>query len=62
MNRGTNVPSDALTVGNLLHDTLVCDFDSVMFCGKQSAEGRGRTSRNLLVCMIIANAGWYAVG
>jgi hypothetical protein len=39
LNRGGDVPEDALTVENLLHDTLVCKFDNVMFCGKEGQEG-----------------------
>jgi hypothetical protein len=39
LNRGGDVPEDALTVGNLLHDTLVCKLDNVMFCDKEGQEG-----------------------
>ena len=35
LKRGSGVPEDAFTAGNLLHDALVCDFDSLMFCGRQ---------------------------
>jgi hypothetical protein len=39
LNRGGDVPEDALTVGNLVHGTLVCKFDNVMFCGKERQQG-----------------------
>lgn len=53
---------DALTAGNLLHDALVCDFDSVMFCGKQREGDSTRVRRNILICMVISYGMWYAVG
>lgn len=64
LRRGNGVDPDALTIGNLVHDTLVCDFDSVMFCGRVSpASGGGttRTRRNILVCFFVSVALWLVV-
>jgi hypothetical protein len=62
LKRGSNA-EDTLTAGNLLHDMLVCDFDSVMFCGRQGySDGGGRVRRNIFVCAIVAYVLWYAVG
>lgn len=41
---------DALTAGNLVRNTLVCDFEAVTFCHK------GGTRRNLIVSFILAYA------
>ena len=57
-NGGAGAERRALTAGNLLHDMLVCDFDSVMFCG--SSQSRER--KNIFVCMVVAYAIWYVVG
>ena len=62
--RGSSVPSDAVTVGNLAHDLLVCEFDNVMFCGREmSSDGGGimRVRRNIFLCTIIGVVGWVVV-
>jgi hypothetical protein len=61
LKRGPDVPKDALTAGNIVHDLVVCEFDSVMFCRKHDSKG-GRTRRNLLICMVISFGMWYALG
>ncbi len=63
LKRGSNADAEdgTLTAGNILHDMLVCDFHSVMFCGRQGPEG-SRIRRNILVCAIVAYALWYVVG
>ncbi len=60
LNRGGDVPEDALTVGNLLHDTLVCKFGNVMFCGKEGQQGV-RMRRNIVICMVISYVLWVTV-
>jgi hypothetical protein len=60
LSRGGKVPKDALTLGNMLHDTLVCKFDNVMFCG-QEGEGGARLRRNIVLCMIISYVIWVCV-
>lgn len=60
LRRGNGVDPDALTIGNLVHDTLVCDFDSVMFCGRMRSDGT-RTRRNILVCFFVSVLLWLAV-
>lgn len=57
--RGGGVSADALTLGNLAHDALVCDFDNVMFCGREGDEGRIR--RNILLCGLVALVAWMFV-
>ena len=44
----------------MLHDTLVCNFDNVMFCG-QEGEGGVRLRRNIVLCMIISYVLWVSV-
>jgi hypothetical protein len=56
--RGGDVPKDAFTVGNLAHDLLVCEFDNVMFCGREDDATGSRIRRNILVCGIVAYIAW----
>jgi hypothetical protein len=58
---GPEVPSDAFTLGNLVHDFTRCSFDNVMFCGRENADGTGRVRRNIVVCGVISVAGWAVV-
>ncbi len=58
--RGGDVPLDALTIGNVVHDAIVCDFDSVMFCGRLQ-QGGERKRRNIAVCFLISIVTWLAV-
>jgi hypothetical protein len=60
LRRSSGVDPDALTIGNLIHDTLICDFDSVMFCGRMRSDGT-RTRRNILVCFFVAVLLWVVV-
>lgn len=53
--------ADQVNAGNILHDTLVCKFDNVMFCGQQSATTGMRVRRNILVCAIVSIVLWLLV-
>jgi len=57
------LPEGQWTMGNLLKDALVCEFDNVMFCGRRSPTGSSNASRirkNLFVCLMISFFIWYA--
>lgn len=60
--RGNATSADEFTVGNLVHDSLVCSFDNVMFCGRQNAQTNVRERRNLLVCLLVSVGSWMLVG
>lgn len=44
-----NVPRDAWTMGNLVRNSMVCDFEAVTFCQRKDG-----TKRNLVVSFILA--------
>lgn len=67
LDRGGNTSNrDALNVGNLVHDSLVCNFDNIMFCGRQASSSGSsvpsRQRRNLLVCFVAAILFWGLIG
>lgn len=44
-----NVPSNAVTAGNLVRNSMVCDFEAVTFCQKKDG-----SKKNLVVSFILA--------
>ena len=58
--RDRKVPKDALTLGNLAHDMFVCEFDNVMFCGREGEDGL-RIRRNIFLCMVVALVTWIVL-
>jgi hypothetical protein len=45
-------PGDAITAGTILRNSLVCDFEAIMFCRKENMPSR----KNLIVSFILAYA------
>ena len=62
LNSSSGASRDTLNIGNIVRDSLVCNFDNVMFCCRQGDGTAQRQRRNLLVCFVVAVVFWLAMG